>query len=165
MHPLIKRTSITSLLVVWLGLAGACSDVQQAENEPLPVPTWAIDPESLQLADGRTQLSFLSVDPYPSVRTRDFYAAWAEAHGWTKVPPDVERWSSEEWTSFKESDGTHVDQYMVHWQSPDGSKSLWLGLLHESDRTKQKAIVMLSPFYLLDDLGDEYLEDYLDHPE
>lgn len=113
------------------------------------MPPWAQDPELVEFPDGQIQLSFEVARAYPDMGVRNYYANWAEEHGWQKVPSDVEPWSVDQWESFEDVQGVRIDQWLVHWQSPDGSESLRLALRYLGDRTQQVVYVIRSPFELL----------------
>lgn len=153
----------------WCALAALlcihCQSLKAAAKPPVPVPPWASSLEVLELPDGRVQLSFTSTETYPSHKTRDFYGAWAEEHGWRLIPPSMESWSSDQWQSFIDatSGGSiETDMWPVHWRSPDGFRSLRLTMLYQGDRTEQTVYVVLSPFYNLDEIEDP---DALDSTE
>ncbi len=128
-----------------------------------PVPDSVENADRVELADGREQLSFVAQEAYPSTRISDFYLSWATDNGWTQVPQEIETWSTSNWTSFEDENGTKMDVFASHWRSPDGVRSLRLALVHRGDRSRQEVFVTLSPFYLLDSetktLG-EYVEDW-----
>lgn len=121
----------------------------QAESPEVPAPPGAQDPELIEFPDGQVQLSFTTDRSYPNSEVRDFYADWAEEHGWTRVPAELEPWSLDKWETFEDMQGERIDQWLVHWQSPDRTESLRLALRHVGDRTEQEVFVVRSPFELL----------------
>ena len=150
----VKRLSapLISLLLAWCTLAcGVSADDSNAGTSTIPIPPWIADSELVDLGDGRLQLSFRAEEEYPSSRVRDYYAEWAEENDWTKVPADLEEWSADRWVSYTNAEGVQLDQWSVHWQSPDKAESLRLVLLHSGDRSVQDVLVVRSPFYLLND--------------
>lgn len=118
------------------------------QGPAIPAPPWAVNARRLQLDDGRKQLDFKVADKYPASPTRDFYAQWAEDHGWTRVSPETEHLSSDSWVSFETESGP-VDQWITHWRSPDGARSLRLALLHHDGSSSQEVFLIESPFYVL----------------
>lgn len=123
----------------------------------IPIPPWIEDYRLDVLPDGRRQLSFEAEETYPSSRVRDYYAEWARANDWEKIPPEREAWSSDRWTTYRGMAGERVDQWTVHWQSPDETESLLLALLHTESRDRQMVYVIRSPFYLLS--SDQLVEE------
>jgi len=123
------------------------------------MPPWAEDPELVEFSDGQIQLSFEVARAYPDTGVRNYYAKWAEEHDWQKVPSDVEPWSVDQWESFEDVQGMRVDQWLVHWQSPDGSESLRLALRYVGDRNQQMVYVIRSPFQLLTPDPENELEE------
>lgn len=135
------------------------SKAPPAGSAKIPAPPWVQDTELQRLPDGRTQLSFEVDEQYPSSRVRDFYAQWAADHGWTKISPATEVWSADQWQTYVAQDGTKVDQWTVHWRSPDGEESIYLALLHRGNRAHQEVYVIRSPFFLLEDAELRDMED------
>lgn len=140
------------LLLVACGASGETS----IEASAIPVPSWVEDPEVVEFPDGQVQVSFAVDLQYPDRQIRDFYGQWAAEHGWSKVAQDVDPWSVDRWESFEDMYGTTIDQWLVHWRSPDGSESLRLALRHTGDRTQQEVFVIRSPF---DTLTQEQQQD------
>ena len=136
---------------------------QQLPAAPrLPIPPETGDSELLEFADGHLQLSFIAEREYPDSGIRDFYAQWAGEHRWKAMPWDGDAWDSREWQSFEDMSGVTIDQLLAHWQSPDGSESLRLALLHTGDRTRQEVYVIRSPFDVLAAAEETAVEDLPD---
>ena len=115
----------------------------------VPAIPSAIDAYSLIPSVGRCQLSFEYEAQYPSSAVRDYYATWADANGWTLLDRSVDTWSSDEWGSFLDEENRRVDQWLVHWQSPDDRESLLLVIQHVADRSRQKVYVIRQPFRII----------------
>lgn len=149
-----RPKSCLALCVLFVCVAACSASTEPPLEVPsIPVPPWIRESTLERLPDGRTQLSFETMEAYPRSRVRDFYGEWAKEHGWTLVPEATEAWSADRWVSFHELDGTSIDQWLVHWRSPDGADSLRLALLHRGDREKQEVYVIRSPYFVLGD-GD-----------
>lgn len=157
----------------WLLLAAVCALLpaascravggRQTGASQIPVPPAIQGAEQIELPDGRSQLSFVSDEAYPSSRVRDFYAEWAAENQWEKVGRGEEPWSADSWVSFQDENDVPTDQWTVHWRSPDKTRSLLLALIHRGDRTKQQVYVVLSPYYLLIPGSEsETLGDHID---
>lgn len=146
---------VKRLALLWISASsvacGVSADSPRVDESAIPAPSWIESSELVELEDGRLQLSFETDEQFPSSRVRDFYADWADVHGWSQVSADAEPWSADRWVTYNNVDGVRLDQWTVHWQSPDGDESLVLALLHVGDRSRQEAYVIRSPFFLLDE--------------
>lgn len=143
-----SRRALCLLFFTWM-VACSASTAPPSGMPEIPVPPWIQDSKLERLPDGRTQLSFESMETYPSSRVREFYGEWAKEHHWTLVPEATEAWSADRWESFEELDGTSIDQWLVHWRSPDGGESLRLALLHRGNHENQEVYVIRSPYSLV----------------
>lgn len=161
---------VAAISLAVLGASCARGGVSQSETSHIPAPPSIENVEEVELPDGRIQLSFTADNPYPSSRIRDFYAEWATHNNWERIQDDEDAWSIDAWRSFEDEAGASIDQWTVQWKSPDGAKSLMLILRHQGDRQRQRAFVVLSPFYLVDPPGSpttlgEYLDQWEDPDE
>lgn len=144
--------------VVTASLAGGLLTWNHWRLPTIPVPEAAIDPTVTTgpLAFSR-QVTFEVKETYPGHSVRDFYADWAQEHGWQRVLSDEEAWSVDEWQTFEDATRGSVrtiHQWLVHWASPERKWSLRLALrynLHEGASSKgvQTVTVILQPFQLL----------------
>lgn len=150
----------------WLAIAGAVIAVlvgalyvrNRFRLPDVPLPDAAIEPVfSYGPLAFSKHLSFEVTEAYPGHSVRDFYARWAQENGWEKVEATEESWSADEWQRFEDSTTVPprtIDQWLVHWASPERELSLRVALRYESnsedsERKVQEVHVMIQPFDVL----------------